>query len=419
MLHLYNAALWPARAAAAVWARLPGDEARREEVAQRLVRHLPQGPSGAIWLHGASVGEARIVGSLAARLSAGELPPPLVVSATTRTGRSQLPREGVEDTFFLPLDFPGLPGRLIDALRPACLVLVETELWPNLLSESFERGLPVGVVNGRLAPEKMSRYRRFASLYRPLLAGLRFVGAASEADADRFRELGVPAAALTVTGNIKYDLPVPRVEVDVLRRELGIDEDRTVLVAGSTGVGEDPLVLDAFATVRRQHPTALLLLAPRHIERASDVAGLCRDRGLGLSTRSSGEAVGDADVLLVDTLGELGRLYALGHAAFVGGSLVPVGGHNLLDPLVVGTPVQFGPHTLHFDQLATSLTEAGAGRRVADAAGLAAEWIALLEDPGRGDAQLDAARECIQREQGALERSVQLVQAAVDPARVH
>ncbi|ANM32017.1 hypothetical protein ABI59_01755 [Acidobacteria bacterium Mor1] len=411
--------MWPARAAAAMWALLPGDEARREEVAQRLVRHLPEGRSGAVWLHGASVGEARIVGSLAARLAAGDPPPPLVVSATTRTGRSQLPRDGIEDAFFLPLDFPGLPGKLIDALRPACLVLVETELWPNLLSESLARGLPVGVVNGRLAPEKMSRYRRFASLYRPLLGGLRFVGAASTADADRFHELGVPASVVTVTGNIKYDLPVPRVDAGALRRELAIDDQRPVLVAGSTGIGEEPQILDAFAAVRERYPTALLVLAPRHVERAAEVAGICRDRGLRCCTRSSGQAVGDADLLLVDTLGELGRLYALGHAAFVGGSLVPVGGHNLLEPLVVGTPVQFGPHTMHFEQLAATLIEAGAGCRIADSARLAEEWLAILDDPARGEEQLRAARACIEREQGALERSVQLVRAAILSARVH
>ncbi len=419
MLHLYNAALWPARAAAAVWALWPGDAARREEVAQRLARDLPRGRPGAVWLHGASVGEARIVAGLAARLAGLSPAPPVVVSATTRSGRSQLPRSGVDDAFFLPLDFPGLPGRLLDALRPACLVLVETELWPNLLAESLSRGLPVGVVNGRLAPEKMSRYRRFASLYRPLLARLSFVGAASEADARRFVELGVSTEALEVTGNVKYDLPVPEVDADALRRETGVEPRREVLVAGSTGDGEDPQVLDAFAAVRRQHPSALLVLAPRHLERAGDVQRLCVERGLRVARRSLGEPAADADVLLVDTLGELGRLYALGSAAFVGGSLVPVGGHNLLEPALVGAPVLFGPHTEHFQELAATLLEAGAARRVEDSAALAAAWLELLQHPSRGAEMVRAARERIARARGALDRSVELLLRRLPSEGVH
>jgi 3-deoxy-D-manno-octulosonic-acid transferase len=340
---------------------------------------------------------------------------PLSVSCTTPTGRTQLasPPE-IDAAFYAPLDFRGLPGRVLDAVRPAALVLVETELWPNLLREAADRGVPVVVVNGRLAPERMSRYLRLRALYKPLLETLHRVGAQSREDARRFAEIGVPEGLLQVTGNVKYDLPRPASGPEELRKRFGLEPGRPVLAAGSTGPGEDALVLDAFVAVRSSYPDAFLLLAPRHADRVEEASRLARARNLSLLRVSSdpGRGAALADGLLVDTVGELASLYGLARASFVGGSLVPVGGHNVLEPAAAGSVVLFGPHTHHVEDAARGLESEGGAVRVGDAAHLAREWTALLGDPGRAGRTAAAAERVLRRNGGALDRSVRLVLAA-------
>lgn len=241
MLRLYNTLLLPFRALLPLWSTLFVREAsRRAEWNERRLRVLPSPLPGAIWIHGASVGEARIVGAVARGMRQRRPRLPIAVSAQTRTGRVQLPVPPDADAaFFLPLDFPGYPRRLIRALQPALLVLIETELWPNLVAEAADCGLAVLVLNGRLSPRRMSRYRRLSGLYRPCLRRLHRVGAQTEADAARFIELGLPEASIEITGNVKYDLPLPGGDAVEWRRRLGLDAGRQVWVAGSTGPGEE------------------------------------------------------------------------------------------------------------------------------------------------------------------------------------
>jgi 3-deoxy-D-manno-octulosonic-acid transferase len=210
-----------------------------------------------------------------------------------------------------------------------------------------------------------------------------------------------------VTGNLKYDLPVPTLDPEALRRRFRLDPVRPVLVAGSTGEGEDAPVLDAFQAVRAECPEAFLVLAPRHPERAPRAAELARARGLRphLLSSENDAAAGTADLLLVDAVGELARLYGIATVAFVGGSLVPVGGHNVLEPAAAGAPVLFGPHTAHVEEPAQALLAAGAARRVADAAALAATWIALLRDPAARGAMVEAAHHVLDDNRGALART--------------
>ncbi len=416
MLQLYNTLLLPLRVVVAPWAAWRRrDPSRAREWSERRARVLPRVPPGGLWLHGASVGEARILGSVARVLGDRRPRPPLSVSAYTRTGRRQLPGPPLVDAaFFLPLDFPGLPGRLLDAVRPRALVLVETELWPNLLWESSLRGVPVAVINARLSPRRMGRYRRLGRLYRPLLSGLAAVGAQSAEDGERFRELGVPAGRVTVTGNVKYDLAPPTVDREALRRRFALADDRPVLVAGSTAAGEDGPVLDAYAEARRVVPRAFLVLAPRHPERAPEVERLARERGLRLARLSSaaaGRAGESHDGLLVDTIGELAALYALGRVAFVGGSLVPVGGHNVLEPAALGVPVLFGPHTEHVREPAAALLDAGGALRVEDGSALARRFRELLEDGGARARIAAAAAAVLESNRGALARTVALIDA--------
>jgi 3-deoxy-D-manno-octulosonic-acid transferase len=418
MLQLYNAALLPLRLAAEAWGAIPRrDPARRDEWNERLARRLPSpGAGGALWIHGSSVGEAQLVSTLARALRERQPELALAASAFTRTGRSQLPAPpAVDASFFAPLDFPGLPRRRLRALRPAALALVETELWPNLLREAHQEGVPVAVVNGRLSPRRMRRYDRLASLYRPLVRELACVGAQSEEDAERFRRLGARAGAVRVTGNLKYDVAPPRVDLAALRRRAGLAEGRPVLVAGSTGRGEEPLVLDAFSEARREHRTLLLVLAPRHPDRVAAVEQLVRDRGLGVRRLSRADAPASPfDVLLVDTLGELASLYALGAIAFVGGSLVPIGGHNVLEPAAAAVPVLFGPHTEHVGEPAAALELAGGGLRVRDATELGREVSGLLADPEARERMGTRAAALVASGRGALAHTVALLLALVD-----
>jgi 3-deoxy-D-manno-octulosonic-acid transferase len=415
MLPLYNTALLALRAGAEVlawWQR--ADPERRLEWAQRRGFETPGVAPGGVWLHGASVGEARILGAVARSLRGRDGVGELSLSAVTRTGRAQLPEPPVVDaTFFAPLDFRTAVRRVLDAVRPSLLVLVETELWPNWLDQARRRDIAAVVINGRLSDERMGRYRRFRSLYLPLLAGLTRVGAQSDDDARRFIELGVPEQAVEITGNVKYDLSVPEADPDLLRSRFGIEEGRPVLVAGSTGAGEETPVLDAFRAARERRPELFLVLAPRHPERADEVEAEVRSCGLRVARLGEGPAAGRGDVLLVDTVGELLGLYRLAWVAFVGGSLVPVGGHNLLEPAALGVPVLFGPHTHHFAEPAAELERRGGGRCVADADELATWTSRLLDDSERRGAMGRAALDVVRSNRGALARSVALVLSAL------
>jgi 3-deoxy-D-manno-octulosonic-acid transferase len=372
--------------------------------------------SGGVWLHGSSVGEARVVGLLARELRRQRPERSIAVSAYTPTGRARLPSApDVDASFYIPLDFPGYPDRLLRHLRPRLLGLIETELWPNLLHDAHRLRVPVAVLNGRLSTRRMARYRRFAGLYRPGLGRLVCVGAQSNQDAEHFTALGVPPDLVRVTGNIKYDLPLPETDPAELRARLGLG-DRPVFAAGSTRPGEEQPVLDAFARARRERARLCLLLAPRHLQRIAEVEELVRAAGLRSARLSSPiEPLGEAmEVLLVDTLGELPALYRLAAVAFVGGSLAPLGGHSPLEPAAVGVPVLFGPHTEHFDEPASALEQAGGARRVHSAAELGEALVALLADDGARTRMGRLAAGVVDANRGALAKTVTLLIDALE-----
>ena len=417
MLAVYNTILLPLRLFAPLWAVWAGlrPEAR-EECAERRLQRLPAPLPGSIWIHGSSVGEARIASALARGVRGRDPERPIAVSAHTRTGRAQLPAPpDVNTAFYLPLDFPGHASRLIEALRPSVLALIETELWPNLLHEIGRSELPAVVLNGRLAPERMARYRRLRALYEPMLQSLDGVGAQSAADAERFLELGVAPDRLRITGNVKYDLPLPAGSAEELRRCLGLEPDRPVFVAGSTGAGEEPGVLEAFVRARKGRSDLYLVIAPRHPPRVPEVATLLERSGLSyLRWSKLPDRPPAHDVLLVDTVGQLGQLYRLARVAFVGGSLVPVGGHNLLEPAAVGAPVLYGPHTHHVEEMAETLAAAGAGRRVADPGELGELLSGLLQDGESRRRMAEAAEAVLAANRGAMDRSLDLLFSSLE-----
>jgi 3-deoxy-D-manno-octulosonic-acid transferase len=415
MMRLYNAALFPLRLAFSVWGTWRSlDPEAAVRWSERLARQLPRMAPGGIWIHGASVGEARIAAALAAELKSARPRRPLALSAVTPTGRSQLPAPPLVDAaFYMPLDFSGFPQRILERIRPGVLTLIETELWPNLLSEAYTQRVPVVVVNARLSAGRMTTYRRFRALYRPLLERLSAVGAQSAADGDRFAALGVPRDRIQITGNVKYDLQVDDAGPEAIRDELGLERTRPVLVAGSTGVGEDAAVLAAVARIRERHPELLLILAPRHPERADEVARLVQQTDLRLRRWSDQPSARETDVLLVDQVGQLTRLYSVAGVAFVGGSLVPLGGHNVLEPAAAGVPVLFGPHTHSVAEPAAELVRRGGAIRVQDAAELGRVVTELLSDHARRDEMIRAAAGVLRENRGALRRSVQLIETAL------
>lgn len=393
----------------------------RQRWAERFGR-IPAPPGPCLWVHAVSLGETRAALPLIRALLERHPDSPLLVTTTTPTGSRQV-REalgGRVHHVYAPYDLPGAVARFLDRTRPRLALIMETELWPNLFAACRRRGVPVVVANARLSERSARGYRRLGRLSRRLLARTTVIAAQAEADARRFRELGAPR--VTVTGNLKYDLALPDglpEQGRALRRQLG--RERPVWIAASTHQGEDESVLDAFTRLRQARPRALLVLVPRHPERFDAVAELCRRRGWTVARRSRGEPCTPATaVYLGDTLGELLLLFAAADLAFVGGSLVPVGGHNVLEPAALGLPVLFGPQMFNFTEAGRRLLEAGAARQVAGATELAAAAAELLADAERRAAMGRAGRAVVEANRGALAALLAVVEEvlAAAPSRV-
>ncbi|HEX7184986.1 MAG TPA: 3-deoxy-D-manno-octulosonic acid transferase [Thermoanaerobaculia bacterium] len=379
----------------------------------RLGRHPDPSPrKGALWLHAVSVGEAGVAATLARAL-----PPdiPLLITTVTPTGQERartLFAEGSPrpaEVAYLPFDLGFAVARFFDRFAPRALVLVEGDYWPLLLREARRRELPVVVVNGRVGDRSFGRMRRLRPLLGPLFAGVDRFGVQSEDDRARLIELGVPAERITVTGNLKYETPEPPRRPELEEALRGLAGGRPILLAGSTMPGEEEQVLDAFQTAGGAD-RALLVLAPRHPERWDEVDALLRARGAG-HVRRSGLPAGDARpaVVLLDSLGELAGLYRLAAGAFIGGTLVPKGGHNPLEPARFGVPVVAGPSMENFRDMAERFDRAGAWQRAADARELGEIWKGWLDDPEAAREVGTRAERLVAENRGALERTVALL----------
>jgi 3-deoxy-D-manno-octulosonic-acid transferase len=366
-----------------------------------------------LWVHAVSVGEVGVAATLARALPAAL---PLVVTTVTPTGqaRARSAFAGRAVVAYLPFELGFAIRRFFARFAPRALVLVEGDLWPLVLREARRRGLPVIVVNGRVSDRSFRRMRRLRPLLGPLLAGVDRFGMQTGEDREKLLRLGVPAERVTVTGNLKYESPEPErkpgLEADLAKLAAG----RPLLLAGSTMAGEEELVLDAFVELGGG-ARALLLLAPRHPERWDEVDRLLAARGLTRVRRSRlGESPGLPAVLLLDSLGELAGLYSQAAAAFVGGTLVPTGGHNPLEPARFGVPTAVGPAMHNFRDMAERFDAAGAWRRVADAAGLADAWSTWLADPAAGHAVGERARQLVEDNRGSLAATLALLRPVLD-----
>lgn len=359
---------------------------------------------GALWIHAVSVGEVGVATTLARALPADV---PLLVTTITPTGqaRARAALAGRADVAYLPFDLGFALRRFWRRFEPRALVLVEGDLWPLTLRTARRRGLPVVVVNGRVSDRGFARLRRLGPLRRPLHEPVdRFLVQTAD-DARRLRDLGVDGGRIAVSGNLKYDTPAPAsspVLVAELRR---LAAGRPLLVAGSTMAGEDAQVLDAFAAAGGG-AAGLLVLAPRHPERWDEVEALVHARRLALARRSALPATGSTDVLLLDSMGELAGLYVAARGAFVGGTLVPTGGHNPIEPARFGVAIAAGPAMDNFREIAEQFDRARAWRRVADATELGAVWREWIADEAAARTQGARAAALVEASRGALARTL-------------
>jgi 3-deoxy-D-manno-octulosonic-acid transferase len=373
-----------------------------------------------IWIHAVSLGEVVAVIPLVNELHRRHSEYRLVVSTVTETGREAVEQRlaGVADHCYAPLDFPWVVSRFIDRLQPRLYLFVETELWPNLLWRLRRRGVPTALVNGRLSTRSFERQQwgPVRSLYRSMLQTLSLCLMQSDRDVDRIIALGAEASRVRRTGNIKFDQPVPAVvRGGMTRSSLGLQAKDRLFVAGSTHPGEEETLVECYLALVKQCPSAVLLLAPRHIERVESVEAMIRARGLAVQRRST---IGQADalppagprVLLLDSRGELPAIYREAVVAFVGGTLVPIGGHNLLEPAQWAKPVLFGPHTDHCAEIAELLIQAGGGYRVSHREDLTRQVIALFSDDEQRERMGRSARLMVEQNQGALEQTLEAIE---------
>ncbi len=367
-----------------------------------------------LWVHAVSLGEVSAAAPLVHALRARYPHRPLILTTATFTGKARA-RALFGDSIavsFLPYDTPGSLRRFIARTRPCVAVIMETELWPNLFHQCQRRGIPVVLASARLSMKSVVRYRRFGRLFRSVFAGNTLVAAQSTQDAERFAAIGAERRCIHVIGNVKFDLALSPV---VLERGLQLRSahwaTRPVWIAGSTHAGEEDPVLTAHADLRAEVAGALLLLVPRHPERFQSVADLLSRRGFRFERRSGGNApLAETQVLLVDTVGELAALYAAVDVAFVGGSLIPIGGHNLLEPAALGVPVITGPYQSNGREVAQLLLQEGAAIQVADGRELAAGLKRLFADPATRQRMGAAGREAVNANRGSVARLVALIE---------
>ena len=370
-----------------------------------------------IWVHAVSVGEVQAAAALIRALQSRYPRLPVVITTTTPTGAERARRlfgDAVHHSY-LPIDLPGPVRRFFDRVNPCLAIILETELWPTLYNECGRRRVPLVLASARVSPGSVARYRRLVDLFSDALSHGIVIAAQSEADAARFKSIGANPDRTHVTGNIKFDFELPENIVEQgeeLRRNHA--PGRPVWIAASTHQGEEEIMLEVLGALKERIGDSLLILVPRHPERFAPVADLLRRSSLDFVTRSSGEhCTTDTAVLLVDTLGELQAFYAASDVAFVGGSLVPIGGHNLLEPAALGLPVITGPHTFNAEEIAEMFVDVGAATVVRDATELNAELVRHLQD---ADLRLRigaAGRKTVEDNRGALQRLLALVDPLV------
>jgi 3-deoxy-D-manno-octulosonic-acid transferase len=373
------------------------------------------GFSGSLWVHAVSVGEVNAAEPMIKALRRDYPNAPLVITTVTPTGTARVHQLFGDGVFhvYLPYDLPYSVGRFLKKTRPRLALIVETEIWPNLYFACRKRGIPLMIVNARLSERSLRGYKPLRALLRSALRCVNLIAAQSRTDAARYRLLGADPQRVIVTGNMKFDMPIPHGAVAdgaSMREHWG--PRRPVWIAASTHEGEELAVLEAHLQVLKRLPDALLLLAPRHPERFRVVEHAVRSLGFSVATRSVDHVPSPThQVCVIDAMGQLMPFFAASDVAFVGGSLVPIGGHNVLEPAALSVPVLVGPHTFNFEEITASLIQQGGAARVAGAEVLGADILQRLLDAAGRERMGHAAQQVFERERGAVQRIMQLIDA--------
>lgn len=394
----------------------------RKSLLQRLgllPRELIEDLSGdkIIWLHAVSVGEVLSSLSIIRMIREGRPDLRIIVSTVTETGndtaRSRL--SGIEDIIFFPLDYPWVVKRVIRGVRPRLFILVETDIWPNFLKELKKRNVPAVIINGRVSPRSYRKYVRLKWFFKGVFEAISAFAMQSDLDSDRIIGSGAERSRVITTGNLKFDQALPGIqeaEQEQMLNSMGLKPSHKVFIAGSTHRGEEEIVLDVFEELKREHLDLILILAPRNPERFAEVEDLLSKRNLvwGKRTeRNASSTSANIEVILLDTIGELSRIYSVGRLVFVGGSLVKMGGHNLLEPAAHKKAVMFGPYVHNFQDISCVLKDSGGGIQIANKDDFLFHANRLLGDPSLSHDLGKAAYGVIQANQGAAFKNMEII----------
>jgi|TARA_Y100000310_G_scaffold325618_1_gene389322 3-deoxy-D-manno-octulosonic-acid transferase len=367
-----------------------------------------------IWVHAVSAGETIAAVPLIRKLQVRFPGAAFAVTTMTPTGSERVSALLGSSVYhmYAPYDLPGMVNRFLHRIRPKMLIIIDTELWPNIIHQCHRRSIPVLLVNGRLSPQSAKGYERIGGLTKAMLARMTHVASQSESQARRFESLGLSPQRSTATGSIKFDLTLPE---DLSERQpqlvQRIGTDRLTFIAASTHEGEEEILLDAYETIWRSVPEMLLIMVPRHPDRFDAVTKLCLNRGFNVTRHSEGEDCRrDSNVFIVDSMGELLYFYSVSDIAFVGGSLVPIGGHNMMEAAAFGLPIIMGPHRFHVDDIAQSFVAAGALEEVKDSAELVDVLGRLGSDNNLREEMGRGALKVMKENSGALDRVAALVE---------
>lgn len=383
---------------------------------ERLASYdTPPQQADVIWFHAVSVGEVEAAIPVIMRLLERRPADPILVTCTTPTGSARI-RDMLGNRVshvFLPYDLPDAIDRFLNQYTPVVGIILETEIWPNLFRACRKQGMPLVIINARLSESSARGYRKLAGLVQACMTAVTAIAAQTPEDAKRFIEIGATADKTTVMGNIKFEI---QFDDDMKQRSLRLRSElfpgRMVWIAGSTHPGEEEGILDALETIRKAIPNTLLILAPRHPERADQIHSLCARRGHKVVRRSEHRACEPTDtLLLLDTLGELRTFYGTADIAFVGGSLVPIGGHNVLEPAVAEIPVLFGPHMRNFRAIAQQITDSGGALQVSNSGELAQQVVHFLSHPDEARSMSAKGRAFVEANRGAVERVSDLIES--------
>jgi 3-deoxy-D-manno-octulosonic-acid transferase len=390
----------------------------RQRILERFGYCQFQNATPVIWIHAVSFGEAKIATSLVQKLKAQHPTYVFIITTMTSTGSAHT-QQFVDQRvlhFYAPYDLPTSIKRFLKRTKPKLLILIETEIWPNMIHYCNKNNIPIIIANARLSERSTRGYQRVKFFIKTLLQQITQVLAQTQADADRFVQIGFDAKKVSVAGNIKFAITPPMhiaYEAEQLRQQWG--GQRPVLIVASTHPGEEEIVLNAFAAMRKELPDLLLLFVPRHPERFKPVANLCEKLGYRVALRSSKQIhLENIDIYLGDSMGEMWLFYAASDIAFVGGSLAPHGGHNLLEPAVLHLPIITGPHLFHFSAIAQLLTQANALTIVQDSSELANATINFLQSKTLQKEYGERAYEVVQKNQGALEKHLEYIKQQLD-----